>query len=180
MDDNDDSSIMGVGAGMTGDATRTGTGRAFGAAGTGVGTNTFSESTEAMKRLLFLSDGKAQPNVPISNISAINSSLRIWYWCESRRSHYSCYEYVAARSLRSSTEAEATMHLHMSCHMKSNLPSYLRESIMPFSLSCLFIWISISFITSNSFFRIDFCSALEVPNLFRSILNFEASLSRLI
>ena len=112
MDDDDDSSIMGVGAGMTGDATTTGTGRAFGAAGTGVGTNTFSESTEAMKRLLFLSDGKAQPNVPISNISAINSSLRIWYWCESRRSHYSCYEYVAARSLRSSTEAEVTMHFH--------------------------------------------------------------------
>eukprot|EP00816_Leptocylindrus_hargravesii_P010529 CAMPEP_0196803894 /NCGR_PEP_ID=MMETSP1362-20130617/3382_1 /TAXON_ID=163516 /ORGANISM="Leptocylindrus danicus, Strain CCMP1856" /LENGTH=34 /DNA_ID= /DNA_START= /DNA_END= /DNA_ORIENTATION= len=34
MDDDDDSSIMGVGAGMTRDATRTGTGRAFGAAGT--------------------------------------------------------------------------------------------------------------------------------------------------
>ena len=59
MDDNDDSSIMGVGAGMTGDATTTGTGRAFGAAGTGVGTNTFSESTAAMGELLFLSDGKA-------------------------------------------------------------------------------------------------------------------------
>ena len=75
MDDNDDSSIMGVGAGMTGDATRTGTGRAFGAAGTGVGTNTFSESTAAMGELLFLSDGKAQPNVPIFNKSAIGSSL---------------------------------------------------------------------------------------------------------
>jgi len=73
MDDNDDSSIMGVGAGMTGDATRTGTGRAFGAAGTGVGTNTFSESTAAMGELLFLSDGKAQPNVPIFNKSAIGS-----------------------------------------------------------------------------------------------------------
>ena len=75
MDDDDDSSIMGVGAGMTGDATTTGTGRAFGAAGTGVGTNTFSESTAAMGELLFLSDGKAQPNVPIFNKSAIGSSL---------------------------------------------------------------------------------------------------------